>query len=597
MSTNDLVKSPKNAYLGIDIATHIAFAVLGAMAVYFYQERLFGDTAFFLAKVIHNEALQIEHGRWISAFHEWIPLLAVKLGASIKTILVLYSLGHILFFYGLYLITRYVYHNITAGYLLVGIQVIGIDYGYYSPGFELYYATGFLVWFAVALEHGQKNKWQQLLLGLLTILIISSHITTLPIIGLVLLWHWSRHGWTNLRTYLILAACIMAVFIYKQLFPTSYELARMEYVKDNLYSLKFLSASYLSELWKVFWQQYFALLVVLVATVLYLLWKRLWMVLLVFLVAVFVMQYMNLLACPILGHTRYQEQCYYPLVFVVIFLMGMDILPKLEGNKFWIGSLFWAFIIIYRIVSIYNTGATFVDRTDIMRRLITHCQSLEGNKFKVKETNIDYLGLGTNWSYPIETMLLSKINPKNKTVTICYNSNFLTGSKRLIVAEDEYIFRIGEVYPNTAVNSAYFELAKGNYLPLNGSLAAVPKGKETANITILKQQIVLEVLNWPKEGKVNEQLHIPIKLTNKGEEPLNSDRIYLGYQWNSNDSIVQTKRIRTPIEFDVKTTHQQYLRVDFPQNKGVYTLQIAVIVADRYWEWLNMKQQQTITIN
>ncbi|MCP4441720.1 MAG: hypothetical protein GY810_22670 [Aureispira sp.] len=587
----------KQSHLGVDIATHIAFAVLGLMAIYFYQERLFGDTAFFVAKVIHNEALQIEHGRWILAFHEWLPFLAVKLGASIKTILILYSLAHVLFFYSLYLITRYVYNSIAAGFLLLGIQVVGMDYGYYSPGFELYYATGFMVWFAVALEHGKQSTGQYFLLTLLTYIISTSHPTTLPVLGLILVWHWYHYRWKFLKIYVLILSCMLAVFAYKQLFPTWYEILRMKDITGNLYERSFLNSTYLSGFVEVMWDRYFALVLVFFATVVYLLWKRLWMMLVVFLVAIFVIQYMNVLAYPVLEHTRYQEQCYYPIVMVVIFLLGMDFLPKLEGRQFLIGSLFWGAIIVYRIIGIYDTGHAFVDRSDTMRRLITHCQGLEGNKFKVKEENIDYLGLGTNWSYPIETMLLSKINPANKTVTICYNRDFRTGARRLLMAENEYLFRLDEAYPDKSVNPDYFELKPGYYLPLNGGVGTIPEGKELADLNKIREALELKVLDWPTKYKVGEQLFIPIELLNKGAEKLNSDRVYLGFQWIQSDTLVPIRNNKTPIELDVAKAHQQYLQVTMPKVAGTYKLKLGVIVADRYWEWLDVGAEQTVTVD
>jgi hypothetical protein len=56
-----------------------------------------------------------------------------------------YSLGHVLFYYGIYLFCRYRWQAGYVGWWLVAVQCVGILHGFCTPIFELYYNTVFLV--------------------------------------------------------------------------------------------------------------------------------------------------------------------------------------------------------------------------------------------------------------------------------------------------------------------------------------------------------------------------------------------------------------------------------------------------------------------
>ena len=158
-----------------DVFSHVAFMVLSILAVLWYESRMYADAAYYLFHAINLETFHIEHGRFVLAISQFIPLLSVKLGLPLKLILVLYSVGHVLFYYCLFLIARYRYQSKGAGILLILLQVLALEMGYFSPMFELYYGTAGLVLAGSILWSNRRGAGDYILLIILIGFILSSH--------------------------------------------------------------------------------------------------------------------------------------------------------------------------------------------------------------------------------------------------------------------------------------------------------------------------------------------------------------------------------------------------------------------------------------
>ena len=86
------------------------------------------------------------------------------------------------------------------------------------------------------------------------------------------------------------------------------------------------------------------------------------------------------------------------------------------------------------------------------------------SKFVIDESNLKY---DPNWSYPIETMLLSSYESSQKTITICTDQdiNFRQNISKLL--PHQYLFRRWEIYNVEKLNKKYYKLDSLNYSILN----------------------------------------------------------------------------------------------------------------------------------
>src|SRR5207237_3728904 len=107
------------------VAMHALFAVFFVMAFILYKERLFVDCAYYIFYTVNDQFFRVDHHRFVLAISQLLPLAEVYLRIGLKTILVTYSLGHVLFYYALLLIVVHRFQDVTAGIAILLLQVIG----------------------------------------------------------------------------------------------------------------------------------------------------------------------------------------------------------------------------------------------------------------------------------------------------------------------------------------------------------------------------------------------------------------------------------------------------------------------------------------
>ncbi|MBK7945407.1 MAG: hypothetical protein IPJ85_08915 [Flavobacteriales bacterium] len=70
-------------------------AYLIVFAWRFADERLYADSGYYLARVINEGGFRIEHGRWVLAFSQLLPLAGAKLGLGMKALILVHSLNNV----------------------------------------------------------------------------------------------------------------------------------------------------------------------------------------------------------------------------------------------------------------------------------------------------------------------------------------------------------------------------------------------------------------------------------------------------------------------------------------------------------------------
>ena len=79
------------------------------MAVIFYQERmLFSDMAFQTFHILRTGSIQVQSGRFGAAGTQVFPWAAQAVGMPLKGVLLAYSMGHVLYYFGLFVCTHLV---------------------------------------------------------------------------------------------------------------------------------------------------------------------------------------------------------------------------------------------------------------------------------------------------------------------------------------------------------------------------------------------------------------------------------------------------------------------------------------------------------
>jgi hypothetical protein len=161
-------------------------------------------------------------------------------------------------------------------------------------------------------------------------------------------------------------------------------------------------------------------------------------------------------------HTRYQEQVYFPLVVLVTFVFATQVLALQIKHKTILLGLILLACITLRLSVFIPESNRFTARIALMKTHIEFAQKQQVTKAIITpEMGTLPEGIETNWSYSIESLLLSSLN--QNTVSICTTEDQDFAQNKNINPK-QFILRRWDVLADTALNSTYFYLPEGSYL-------------------------------------------------------------------------------------------------------------------------------------
>ena len=459
------VMMPKIVLNKQHLILHGSWLILAIAAGCFYQTRLYTDAAYYLFHCINKANFHVELNRYVLALSQVFPLLAVKLHLSLKAILIWASVGHMLFHYLIFCVITYGLKQPKVAISVLLNQIIGLSSGYFTPQFELYYSVTLLVFIYAYLQQPLISFIHYFYLVVLALLALLGH----PLANLLLLFMLGvdalQNGTKKWKLYLLLLGLMIATFIFKSYTATEYEIGKSKAFMDTL-KLATYDVNYLNQLHEFLHTYYADLLLLLFASLGLLLYsKRFLHALFLLLGFVFMLAMANISSYGF-EHTRYQEQVYFPLVVLVTFVFATQVLVlQIKYKNIFIGLILLTCIALRLSVFIPESNR-FVARIALMKTHIAHAQKHNLTKVIITpEMGTVPNGIETNWSYSMESLLLSSTT-KN-TVSICTTED-LDFAQNKHINQNQFILRRWDIMPDTALNNKYF------YLPTN-SYTLLPK--------------------------------------------------------------------------------------------------------------------------
>jgi len=584
----------RNRYiLAGKLVPHLPFILLAMLSVYLYKERLYADAGYYLFNAVNSGSFWIEHNRYVLAISQLLPLTGVWLGLSLKPILLMYSVGHVLFFYLLFLFVYFGLDDRRSGVMLILLQTVGIMHSFFTPQFELYYGIGLLITFYAIFRQDIRGWFAIVLMVVLEFFALTSHPLVFMLFAFLMLFDIQKKEARDWKRYILFALVFGSVLYFKFTTFSAYEQGKVNWqfnYSENKQYLNLTSTDYLLKL-GLFLLRYYAEVVVLwIIGILMLLRHNALMKALM--VTFFFIGYVALVNSAYTGieYSRYIEQVYFPLVFIaiipVIYYYPRTARPGLNNVSF----LSLAGLILFRILMIYNGSKPFVLRTQQMENMIASAIQMGGSKFIASEKQFGRPYSMINWSYPLESLLLSTCDGKYSSITIAPQSdiNFQQNDKKL--RPSNFLFRMWEIHNYSWLNSNYFTLKPGPYKPLCDSLAA-PNDYQylIGNISIN--------IDPGKYYKAFDTVYIPVTIRNLSDLPLRcntGDRISLSYFWIRNKEMVDWDGLHTELETDVYHSLTQNMAVATPSHKGRYRLMVDINVENKMWFGLSTQADMLI---
>ena len=568
---------------------HGIFIALMIMSIVLYKERMFADASYYLFHAINNQWFHVEHGRTVLALSQIFPILGTWLHLPLKLVLVLGSLGHEFFYYGVFLTCLYLLKDKRAALAVIAVHVIGQLSLYWSPMLEICYGAALSVLFYSIL---QSSKWKddKWLIFMLVVqwFAMMSHPENFLLIGVAIAYHFLQNGFQK-RIHLGVAIFTIVGFIIEVLTFSDYEKGHSQLVggEQKATALNLLNGAYLQDVIAVFTNFFFDLIALLVIALVYMAIRKRWKEMLLFIGSILVLIVIVNQAQTADEYSRYNESMYNPLVFLVVFFFVYEVIGF--ANKLLRPAAITLLLIIsvFRVGWIYQHGEPLRVRTAQLERLVDYTQTLEGSKYSIDSRNIYY----ATWANPIESLFYSALDGKEETVSLVTSSD-LEFEKNLKKLKPElFIFRRFELEELNFLNQQYFQLDTGNYIRLNTATFEKPVEAYAKNIQIelLEQESL----------KQNDSTRFLVKIINNNAEPLPSnvdEQLFISYHWFDE---VGGQKVwdgkRTKLEVDVHESYVQTMTVILPEHEGNFVFVPDLLIEGK--QWFNLTEQYPLVVD
>jgi hypothetical protein len=286
--------------------------------------------------------------------------------------------------------------------------------------------------------------------------------------------------------------------------------------------------------------------------------------------------------------SRYMEQVMFPFVPIVFIPLIYGFPSKGRQGLLNISILLISALILYRLAVIYYGSEIFMKRVAQMEQLIEVARQKGGSKFVVSEDVIDHGYTQVNWSYPIESMLLSAIDGNDIAVTIAPEADLNFNDNYNKIEANQFIFRKWELKNHSWLNKRYFHLDIGPYRNINDTTS-------NTNITYLAKDLRITI-DAKKMYQAMDTVWMPVTIVNLGKTPIYSgknNQVFLSYFWIQNREVLSWEQLRTPIQADIIGTMRQDIRIAIPRNKGKLQLKVDLIGDDR---WLGIHSMEEVLV-
>jgi hypothetical protein len=447
--------------------------LLGIGSVVFYQERmLFIDPAFITFEIINSGWFVFSEHRYGAWVTQMFPLIGSKLGLSLKSILIGYSMSFYLFYLAVIYVSGHVLKQYKYAILFCLYLTLMASDVYFWPNNEVHQAVGWMtlfisLWAWMVSKPRMTPLWMHgLMIGSLFFATISHLLIIIP---LGFLWIYSnidfvrRYKMVDNKTLIYSVLILVGIaFRYWMSSDSWYDGNKLDGVQNtSLDSLIDAATGAQGKSFiKLLISRYWMLIIVSLAGFYQLISSRQFIKLGFVLLTSFVFYLLVTLT-----HTEaitqrnlfYFESQWMVLSIILATPFVMEVIPRMN-TKFALSIM--TLLFICQVPKFYQGYDKFSKRLNFIEMLAGNATHLSISKGYVLEP-LDKDKLLMTWGLPIETLLLTQIDDRYETTTIknLNNVSQLTTSKDSI----HTAFKLVE---SQELNQDYFKIENEEYQPV-----------------------------------------------------------------------------------------------------------------------------------
>jgi|GEM_PF-4623020 len=411
------------AFLSQPWLGHLLCIGLGILAVIWYQYRMINlDGAVYSLELTLEEGFMYPHGRYGAILTQLIPLGLIKLGASLKVVLIGYSLSFAVINYLAWAFCHYVARQPRAAWVIILFQLLALNATYFWPVSEafqaLIYAIVFYAWITGAKQ--KRLHWYLLPIPVMLLLTLFTHPVALIPLLVLLAYHvldFKKGDWIQ---YAALGGVfLVSVLVWRWLkAPMSEYEAELMPKPDQIGDLlrHFRSQAGYIQMKSYVWHENPLLLWLSGGVMLGLLWSRQWLKALLFFAA-------GLGYLLVIGIVYYRGESYLiienicnPFALFPIVFLTQDVLRKLRWPLLQAGIL--ALLLITFSFRIADQKAFLDYKKDWLEDAYQYSQRTGHRSITIDENQIDPALYGIRWASAVETTLYGAVRGADKTFQV-----------------------------------------------------------------------------------------------------------------------------------------------------------------------------------
>lgn len=545
--------------------------ILGVFALVLSKERLYGDSADYLYRIIQDSSFFIIHSRPASVFIEWLPVILIKMHVDLNLVVLAFSFSEWLWMFFNFVLFAFVLKSPKHAIALVIVYLFSIRWNYFNPVSELLLAFPLyiLVHYLWTTLNGRSLLSNLILSWTIGLFLFFSHPLYIAALPVMLVYIWVQEG--KKKEYVFIGIGLAILLVIRYLYLDTYEMNSIssKNVSLNLNQLlkRFVSVGTIVELTKCYGG-----LIFLVGAGIVSLYKsdgKLRMLIL----AGFVFGFAGLVAYKFGGLFPETFEPFERYIFIIPLTVVTVLIPVWSKWTGWKLNLL-VLLMSWHAYYIFRYSRIVVNRYEVFENAMFNARQIDGSKVYIRKENYhpEFLSNrinGHDWIMPSESLILTAMKNKNETKQVFIKEIFPDDFYQNL-SDDEFLYYISSWMENVnRMNPYYMVMKPSPWLSAN-----------TDSIQIMHHAIAKQIKFTMLEEaafQINEKTHLQIELQNNAGVSIFSGmrkrKLGIGYTWlpiNSNSW--QKGKFVSPLMTDLHKTIKQRVIIVGPEIPGDYLL-------------------------
>jgi len=430
---------------------HFIFLILLGLSVIYALERVcYMDSAFMFFRMVNDEKLIAEGGRYIHIIPQFLPWLLVKFNAPLQIIIICFSLMYTACLYATYIIIGQWMKNKLVAVIFLFLLLISVNETFFDVVTETKFSLAFA---CLLLTQILSEKQQSIYVGSLMLIFgFYTHPIFIVYFTIILLFTSLFHFHKRLLFYglILLILVLLKTIVFGS---TSYENELVLAIFNDpfmLFKSSFMHA-YFGGLLNT---QFIIVICLILIQLISLIKSEKWALLCMYIIAVFSL-YIILALVYSKGDSHMMIQ---KTLFIFHFSLLIPLVLIKKTIPIWAQRSVYTLIIVGCFWALWSTNAMakkYTKRVDVLEHFLEKLPN-QSDKYLIAETQINHALIMGTWALPHESIIISKIKFR-KPINL---KNFRERNDTLFLSQFPNAFRPAFGLPllNSELNTTYFEM-------------------------------------------------------------------------------------------------------------------------------------------